>query len=89
MDKTGTRIAVPRRDPNVRPAPLLDMTSGYVARAEAHLPKGADRAPWKLYQNYAMDREQLRNGKLEDGVMHFAKPGKVAQAAPTAQRAAA
>jgi cation diffusion facilitator CzcD-associated flavoprotein CzcO len=78
MDRTGTRIAVAeRKDPNVRPAPLLDMTSGYVARAEAHLPKGADRAPWKLYQNYALDMDQLRNGELEDGVMQFKKPGAV------------
>jgi len=73
MDKTGTQIAVAKRDPNVQPTQLLEMTSGYVARAEAHLPKGADRAPWKLYQNYAMDKEQLHNGKLEDGVMQFSK----------------
>jgi monooxygenase len=47
----------------------------------AHLlPKGADRAPWKLYQNYAMDREQLHKGKLEDGVMQFLKPGASAAA---------
>ncbi len=89
MDKTGTRIAVAeRKDPNVKPAPLLDMTSGYVARAEAHLPKGADRAPWKLYQNYALDMDQLRNGKLEDGVMAFRKP-HVAGGSATAQRKAA
>lgn len=74
MDKTGTRIAVPVRTPDVQPAPLLDMTSGYVARAEAYMPKGADRAPWKLFQNYAMDKKQLREGKLEDGVMSFRKP---------------
>ncbi len=89
MDKTGTRIAVAeRKDPNVKTAPLLDMTSGYVARAEAHLPKGADRAPWKLYQNYALDMDQLRNGKLEDGVMAFRKP-HVAGGSATAQRKAA
>jgi monooxygenase len=79
MDATGTRIAVPRRkDPSVKEAPLLDMTSGYVARAAAQLPKGADRAPWKLYQNYALDTDQLRNGKLEDGVMEFSKPSAAA-----------
>ena len=79
MDKTGTRIAVAeRKDPNVKPAPLLEMSSGYVARAEATMPKGADRAPWKLYQNYAMDMDQLRNGKLEDGVMAFRKPSAAA-----------
>ncbi len=84
MDKTGTRIAVPERnDPNVKTTQLLEMTSNYVARAEAYLPKGADRAPWKLYQNYALDKEQLHNGKLEDGVMAFRKP-RVAGAAATA-----
>ena len=75
LDKTGNRIAVPeRKDPSVKPTQLLEMTSNYVARAEAYLPKGADRAPWKLYQNYALDKEQLHNGKLEDGVMAFRKP---------------
>jgi monooxygenase len=74
MDKTGTRIAVPERtDPNIKTGPLLEMSSNYVTRAEAYMPKGADRAPWKLYQDYALDTEQLRNGKLEDGVMAFHK----------------
>ncbi|MBC7699415.1 NAD(P)/FAD-dependent oxidoreductase [Aquabacterium sp.] len=86
MDKTGTRIAVPERnDPNVKPIPMLDMSSNYVARAEHYLPKGADRAPWKLYQNYKLDTEQLHNGELEDGVMAFRKP-HAAGAAPAAPR---
>lgn len=74
MDKSGNRIAVPVRTPDVQPAQLLEMTSGYVARAEAHLPKGADRAPWKLFQNYAADKKLLREGPLEDGVLTFRKP---------------
>ena len=78
MVSTGTRIAVPVRSPDVQPAPLLDMSSGYVARAEAYLPKGADRAPWKLFQNYAADKKQLREGQLEDGVMTFRKAGAAA-----------
>ena len=74
IDKSGNRIAVPVRTPDVQPAQLLEMTSGYVARAEAHLPKGADRAPWKLFQNYAADKKLLREGPLEDGVLTFRKP---------------
>lgn len=90
MDQTGTRIAVAeRKDPNVKPAPLLDMTSGYVARAAGHLPQGADRAPWKLYQNYALDMDQLRNGKLEDGVMTFRKPHVAGATSTPTQRIAA
>lgn len=81
MDKTGTRIALARRDSNVKEAPFIDLTSGFISRAEHLLPKGADRAPWKIYQNYAMDKKQLRNCELQDGVMIFAKPHKVAQPA--------
>jgi monooxygenase len=82
MDKTGTQMAVPRRnDPSVKEIQLLDMTSGYVARAADKMPKGANKAPWMLYQDYAKDRDQLHNGKLDDGVMEFAKARGVAQAA--------
>lgn len=86
MDKTGTRIAVPERnDPNIKTGPLLEMSSNYVTRAESYMPKGADRAPWKLYQNYKLDTEQLHNGKLEDGVMAFRKPHVAgASASPSA-----
>ncbi len=85
MDKTGTHIAVPeRKDPNIKTGSLLEMSSNYVTRAEAYMPKGADRAPWKLYQNYALDMDQLRNGKLEDGVMAFTK----ANGQATARKAA-
>jgi hypothetical protein len=52
------------------------LTSGFIARAEHLLPKGADREPWKIHQNYALDKKLLHNGKLEDGVMTFDKPHK-------------
>ncbi|RZI84816.1 MAG: NAD(P)/FAD-dependent oxidoreductase [Rubrivivax sp.] len=83
MDKTGTRIAVPERnDPNVKPTQLLEMSSNYVTRAEAYLPKGADRAPWKLFQDYKADMNQLHHGELEDGVMAFRKPTAALAPAP-------
>jgi hypothetical protein len=58
----------------VQPAPFLDMTSGYVQRAIDHLPKQGNKAPWKLFQNYAIDMNLLRRGKIEDGAMVFSKP---------------
>ncbi|MFP5441113.1 MAG: FAD-containing monooxygenase EthA, partial [Gammaproteobacteria bacterium] len=77
MDKTGTKICVPRqRDPSIRPAPFMDMTSGYFQRAMDRLPKQGDRAPWKLFQNYALDMNLLRRGKVDDGVMEFSRPRK-------------
>ena len=29
--------------------------------------------PWKLYQNYALDRVTLRHGRLDDGAMKFSR----------------
>lgn len=79
MDKTGTRICVPRvRDPAMQPAPFLDMTSGYFARVMHMLPKQGSKAPWKLYQNYALDMTALRRGKVDDGVMEFSKARAIA-----------
>jgi len=75
MDRTGMRQCTPRnRDPEVRPEPFLDMSSGYVQRALERLPKQGSKAPWKLYQNYALDMANLRLGKVDDGVMEFSNP---------------
>jgi cation diffusion facilitator CzcD-associated flavoprotein CzcO len=90
MDATGTRICMPRQlDPTVKPDDFLDMTSGYVQRALAILPKSGNKAPWKLHQNYALDMNQLRRGAVDDGVMFFSKPTQRSQsmASPELQRA--
>lgn len=75
MDKTGMRQCTPRnRDPEIEQKPFLDMSSGYFARAADRLPKQGNKAPWKLYQDYALDMATLRLGKVEDGVMEFSNP---------------
>lgn len=74
MDRHGLRECRPvNDDPNLAPAPWLDFSSGYVQRAMAAWPKQGTTAPWKVYQNYALDLLAFRFGKLEDGVMRFAK----------------
>lgn len=71
MDRTGTEIAIPRRDPSVEEAPFVDFTSGYIQRAADVLPKQGATKPWKLHQNYALDMATLKFGSLDDGVMQF------------------
>ena len=62
----------PRRDPSVAEVPMLTFTSGYVQRSIAKFPKQGSIAPWKLYQNYALDLVTLKYGKLDDGSLQFA-----------------
>lgn len=53
--------------------PAISLTSGYIARAASALPKQGSKTPWKLHQNYALDLAELRFGRMEDGVMEFAR----------------
>jgi monooxygenase len=76
MDRHGQNVFTPTRGADVQPEPFLDFTSGYVQRAAALLPKQGDRTPWRLYQNYVLDWVALRWGKVEDGVMAFARSGR-------------
>ncbi len=75
MDETGTRQCTPRQtDPSVTPEPWIDFSSGYVQRSIDKFPKQGSKAPWKLYQNYALDIVSLKFGRVEDGVMEFSNP---------------
>jgi cation diffusion facilitator CzcD-associated flavoprotein CzcO len=72
MDAKGYVTCCPRRtDPRVEERPLIDFSSGYVLRALESLPKQGSVAPWKLYQNYALDLATLRYAPLRDRAMEF------------------
>ena len=73
VDEHGYRSFVADRDNTVTEVPLMDFTSGYVVRALTHLPKGGDREPWKLRQNYPYDVRTIRRAPLEDGRLRFAR----------------
>jgi cation diffusion facilitator CzcD-associated flavoprotein CzcO len=74
MDAKGYAVCCPRRnDPSVTEAPLIDFSSGYVLRALERLPKQGSVAPWKLYQNYALDLATLRYAPVRDRAMEFAR----------------
>jgi hypothetical protein len=66
MDRHGYTRSMPRLDPGMvaSPRPLLDLTSGYVQRASAVLPKQGDRPPWRLRQNYLIDLMSTRFGNV-------------------------
>jgi monooxygenase len=81
MDARRLTMCVAHRDPSVGEAPWLNLNSGYIQRANDILPKQGDRAPWKLFQNYARDLMLLRYGKLEDGTLQFSAPDRAAQTA--------
>jgi cation diffusion facilitator CzcD-associated flavoprotein CzcO len=75
MDARGMRQCTPRDTAGqVKAAPFLDLSSGYIQRAAGKIPTQGNRAPWKLYQNYLLDLALLRYGKLDDPFLQFSAP---------------
>ena len=73
MDEHGFQQCMPRsRDGSVAAEPFIDFSSSYVLRAIDQFPKQGSRAPWRLYQNYALDIMSLKFGAIEDGALQFA-----------------
>ena len=75
MDRTNMKVCVPRLPPGgLERRPMLDFSSGYVARAREQLPSQGPEAPWMVHQNYLKDLTALRFRSVTDGVMEF-RPG--------------
>ncbi|MGO4615132.1 flavin-containing monooxygenase [Nocardia sp. 2YAB30] len=47
------------------------LTSGYIQRGDAVMPRQGTNGPWQVINNYFRDRKLLRKGALEDGVLTF------------------
>ena len=78
MDRHGYDQVVPHVPPGqVDVRPVLDLSSGYIARAADELPKQGSIAPWYVRQNYLLDLVSTRVGRLRDGVLRFSRTASV------------
>jgi cation diffusion facilitator CzcD-associated flavoprotein CzcO len=76
MRREGYVHCVPATDdPELIREPLINLTSGYVLRSVEDFPAQASTRPWRLHQNYALDRLDFRRGSVEDGVLRFFRRG--------------
>jgi len=69
-----------RRDPSIVEETAISLTSGYVQRASAILPKQGSKKPWRLSQNYALDLAAARAREvacctLRDSFLEGRHPG--------------
>jgi cation diffusion facilitator CzcD-associated flavoprotein CzcO/acetyl esterase/lipase len=76
LDRHGQASATPRHDPTLQPLPFLNLSSGYVRRAEPVLPHQAAQSPWKLHQNWFKDWWMLKVAPIEDGTLEFTRRGE-------------
>lgn len=75
MAKHGYTKCCPRvGSEGMETEPFIDFSSGYVQRAMDKFPKQGTKAPWKVYQNYLLDKFTLGLADVDDGVMEFSAP---------------
>jgi hypothetical protein len=76
MDRLGQTVAVPVADddPRRERRPLFDMKAGYVQRTAHLFPQQGSDGPWTMPQVYAVDRDRLRHGPVEDPVLRLSAP---------------
>lgn len=71
-------------DPSIEEQPFIDFSSSYVQRSIEQFPKQGSKAPWRLYQNYALDILALKFGAVEDDAMRFARAEPPLESEPLA-----
>jgi monooxygenase len=75
MHDAGLERCTPRNDGadrvDVVDESLLNLTSGYIARAADRFPKVGTRFPWQVYQSYLRDFWAMRLHGVDDGVVRF------------------
>jgi cation diffusion facilitator CzcD-associated flavoprotein CzcO len=75
MDAKGADIAVPQLSQQEADAleddDIFDFSSGYIQRSKAIMPKNAVGFPWRLNQDYRVDRKQMKSDPIDDGILHF------------------
>jgi len=89
MDEHGYTTVVAEAQPDDRTDESVmgaALTSGYIQRGNAVMPRQGRRKPWKVLNDYVRDAPVLRRGAIDDGVLKFGRAG--ARPAKTAKKAA-
>ncbi len=75
MRETGTTIATPtltqEAEAGLEEDDIFDFSSGYIQRGKHIMPKNAVDYPWRLNQEYVLDRKRMTSDPLDDGWLNF------------------
>ncbi|RJX67801.1 NAD(P)/FAD-dependent oxidoreductase [Tsuneonella suprasediminis] len=73
MDAVGANVAMPylADDHGLEEEDLFDFSSGYIQRGKHLMPKSATTLPWRLNQDYRVDKKALAEAPIDDGIMRF------------------
>jgi cation diffusion facilitator CzcD-associated flavoprotein CzcO len=74
MDALGVDQVTPRWTESVLPdVPFLNLQSGYILRAVDQFPRQGHALPWRVHQNYILDRRMFRPGPAAFEGLEFSR----------------
>jgi monooxygenase len=81
MKASNAEIAVPvlAADHALEEDDIFDFSSGYIQRAKHIMPKNAAQYPWRLNQEYVVDRKRMQADPIDDGILQFREAGAVSE----------
>ncbi len=77
MDEVEHPICTPVDVHDTKQELFLNLSSGYVQRAQDGIPKQGASQPWRLDQNYRKDKRRLKGVEIEDGILEFRDAVKI------------
>ncbi|RXZ64192.1 flavin-containing monooxygenase [Pelagerythrobacter rhizovicinus] len=84
MKANGADIAVPvlseADEAALEEDDIFDFSSGYIQRSKHIMPKNAVDFPWRLNQEYVLDRKRMAEDPVDDGIVAFRRVGANASA---------
>ncbi|QZD94652.1 flavin-containing monooxygenase [Qipengyuania gelatinilytica] len=60
---------------------IFDFSSGYIQRSKHIMPKNAVNYPWRLNQEYVLDRKRMSTDPVDDGILSLRRKGANARGA--------
>ena len=83
MERLGVDQVTPRWTESELPdGPFMNLTSGYILRSIHEFPRQGEALPWRVHQNYILDRKMFRPGPdAFEGLEFTRAPAKTTAAA--------
>ena len=79
MKATGTQIAEPvlttEAEAAIEEDDIFDFSSGYIQRGKHIMPRNSVAYPWRLNQEYVLDRKRMLEDPVDDGLLAFRRAG--------------
>ena len=68
---TAVPVLTPEAEARIEEDDVFDFSSGYIQRAKHIMPRNSVSYPWRLNQEYVVDRKRMANDPVSDGLLTF------------------